>query len=57
MLSLLFLLPSLALAAPKPIAFVQKFGEGRQVRVEFSQPNAGKPTFLFLPGVIGRAHV
>ena len=37
MLSLLFLLPSLALAAPKPIAFVQKF------RSEFEAHLAGKP--------------
>ncbi len=39
------------LAANKPISVVQKLGPGRQIRVDIAKPEAGKPTFLFLPGV------
>jgi hypothetical protein len=51
MFALLLLIPSLALAATKPITVVQKLGPGRQLHVQIAKPEAGKPTFLFLPGV------
>lgn len=52
MLSLLLaLVPALALAAPEPITVVHKMSGGRQLHVQISKPDAGKPTFLFLPGV------
>lgn len=51
MLALLLLLPSLALSAVKPVTLTQKLGPGRNVMVQVAQAQAGKPTFLFLPGV------
>jgi len=48
--ALFFLFPVLALAA-EPLATVHKMAAGRQLFVEISLPQQGKPTFLFLPGV------
>lgn len=51
MLALLLLVPSLALAAVKPVTVTQKLGPGRNVVVQIAEAQPGKPTFLFLPGV------
>lgn len=51
MLALLLLLPSLVVAAVKPVTLTQKLGPGRNVMVQIAQAQDGKPTFLFLPGV------
>lgn len=40
-----------ALAASKPVTLTQKLGRGRNVVVQISEAQPGKPTFLFLPGV------
>jgi pimeloyl-ACP methyl ester carboxylesterase len=47
----ILLFPALVWAAPETKTVVQELSKGRNLLVQYVKPSAGKPSFLFLPGV------